>query len=68
MTRKGLIRRKQNNQPTIQFSISTHLGSIWPLDRPLSDATTLGQSGPKGDGNEGVLNDNTWTHLTVCKQ
>ena len=34
---------------TIQFS------SIWARDRILSGATTLGQSGPKSDGNEGVL-------------
>ena len=31
---------------TIQFSISTHFSSIWPIDRTLSDATTSGQSGP----------------------
>ena len=29
--------------------------SIWPIDRILSGATTLGQSGPGSDGNEGVL-------------
>ena len=29
--------------------------SIWPIDRILSGATTLGQSGPVSDGNEGVL-------------
>ena len=29
--------------------------SIWPIDRTLSDATTLGQSGPGSNGNEGVL-------------
>ena len=29
--------------------------SIWPIDRALSGATTLGQSGPGSDGNEGVL-------------
>ena len=29
--------------------------SIWPIDRTLSGATTLGQSGPGSDGNEGVL-------------
>ena len=28
---------------------------IWPIDRTLSGATTLGQSGPGSDGNEGVL-------------
>ena len=40
---------------TIQFSISTQFSSIWPKDRTLSSATTLGQSGPRSDGNEGVL-------------
>ena len=29
--------------------------SIWPIDRTLSSATTLGQSEPGSDGNEGVL-------------
>ena len=29
--------------------------SIWPIDRTLSDATTLGQSGPGSNGNEEVL-------------
>ena len=29
--------------------------SIWPTNLTLSGATTLGQSGPKSDGNEGVL-------------
>ena len=28
--------------------------SIWPIDRNLSGATTLGQSGRRCDGNEGV--------------
>ena len=28
---------------------------IWPIDKILSGATTLGQSGPGGDGNEGAL-------------
>ena len=46
---------------TIQFSInhfyalSFNVNSIWPIDRTLSGATTLGQSGPGSDGNEGVL-------------
>ena len=30
-------------------------GSIWPLDRNLSGATTPGQSGSESDDNEGVL-------------
>ena len=29
--------------------------SIWPIDKTLSDATTLGQSGPGSNGNERVL-------------
>ena len=29
--------------------------SIWPIDRTLSGATTLGQSGPGSGSNEGVL-------------
>ena len=28
---------------------------IWPIDKALLDATTLGQSGPGSDGNERVL-------------
>ena len=40
---------------TIQFSISTHFSSIWPINRALSGATTPGQSEPGSDGNEGVL-------------
>ena len=30
--------------------------SIWPIDRTLLGATTLGHCGPGSDGNEGVLN------------
>ena len=29
--------------------------SIWPIDKTLSGATTLGQNGPKYDDNEWVL-------------
>ena len=39
----------------IQFSISTHFSSIWPVDRTLSGATTPSQSGPGSDDNKGVL-------------
>ena len=39
----------------IQFSIGIQFSSIWPIDRALSDATTLGQSGAGSDGNERVL-------------
>ena len=39
---------------TIQFSISMLFSSIWPIDRTLSGATTLGQSGSGTDGIEEV--------------
>ena len=39
----------------IQPSISTQFCSIWPIDRTLSVAITLGLSGPGGNGYEGVL-------------
>ena len=38
-----------------QFSISTQFSSIWPINKTLSNATTLGQSEPGNNGNEGVL-------------
>ena len=40
---------------TIQFSISMQFSFIWPIDRALSVATTLGQSGPGSNGKKGVL-------------
>ena len=40
---------------TIQFSKSKQLSSIWAIDSNLSDATTLCQSGPWSNGNEGVF-------------
>ena len=40
---------------TVQFCISTQFSSIWLVDRTLSSATILGQSGPCRDGNKGVL-------------
>ena len=40
---------------TIQFSIRMQFSSIWPIDRAVSSATTLGHSGPESYGNEGVL-------------
>ena len=40
---------------TIQFSIRTLFSSIIPKDRTLSGATTLTQSEPGSDGNEGIL-------------
>ena len=40
---------------TIQFCISNHFSSIWPIDRTLLGANTLSQSGPGSNGNEGEL-------------
>ena len=40
---------------TIQFRIITQFSSIWSIDRTLSVVTTLDQSEPGNDGNEGVL-------------
>ena len=39
----------------IQFSLSTQFSSIWLIDRTLSGVTTLGQSEPGRNDNEGVL-------------
>ena len=41
---------------TIQFSISMPLVLFNPKIGPLSGGTNQGQSGPRSDGNEGVLN------------
>ena len=38
----------------IQFSLSDFYTSIWSIDRTLSSATTLDQSKPWSNGNEGV--------------
>ena len=38
-----------------QFSISKQFSSIWPIDRTLSGATTLGLCRPGSNGNKGVL-------------
>ena len=46
---------KSSSFQTIQFSISTQFNSIQSIDRSLSGATTLGQSGPESDDNDGVL-------------
>ena len=40
---------------TIQFSINTHSGSIWLINRILLGATTPDLSGPWSDGKKGVL-------------
>ena len=39
----------------IQFRIRAYFNSIWPIDRILSCATTLGQTESGSDGNESVL-------------
>ena len=40
----------------IQFgTVEISNSSIRPIDRTLSGATTLGQSGPGSNGNEGAL-------------
>ena len=39
----------------IQFRISTQFSFIWPIDRTLSGATTLWQSGTGINGNVKVL-------------
>ena len=41
-----------------------HFSSIWPIDRTLSVATTLGQSGPGSNGSEGVLHIPQSTSIT----
>ena len=38
--------------------------SIWPIDRTLSSATTLGQSGPGSDDNEEVLHISQSSRIT----
>ena len=39
-----------------RFKYSKWLNSsIWPIDGSLTGTTTLGQSGPGSNGNEGVL-------------
>ena len=40
--------------------------SIWPIDRTLSGATTLGQSGPGSNGNEGLLHIPQISSITVA--
>ena len=40
---------------TIRFSISTQFTSIRPIDRTLSGDTSPGLSGPRSDGNKGVI-------------
>ena len=46
---------KTDQFQVIQFCISMQYSSIWPIDRTLSGAITLSQSGPGSNGNEGVL-------------
>ena len=37
------------------YSVQISNSSIWPINRTLSGVTTLGQSEPGSNGNEGVL-------------
>ena len=53
---------------TIQFSISTQFSSTWAIDWALSGATTLGQSGPEGDGDEWVLRISQSPSITEASQ
>ena len=50
----GLVIKKLPLQ-AIHFSISMQFIPIWPIDRALPGATTLGQSRPGSDGNERAL-------------
>ena len=43
------------NQNSSILSNSALHKYVWPIDRTLSGTTTLGQSEPGSDGNEGVL-------------
>ena len=49
------VKCKNSSIKTIQFSISTQFNSIRRIDKSLSDATTLRQSGPGSDGKKGVF-------------
>ena len=46
---------KQSYFKKIRFSISTQISSIWPIEKTLSGAITLDQSGAGGNGNKWVL-------------
>ena len=46
---------KQFNYKKMQFSISRQFSSIWPIDRILSSATTLGHNGPGRNSIKGVF-------------
>ena len=60
MLLSGIIAITNSNVKTvlfkaIQFRMSIHFSSIWPIDRTLSGATTPCQYQPGSDGIEGVL-------------
>ena len=40
---------------TIPLSTNKQFSAMWPIDKILSGATNLDQSGPESVGNEGVL-------------
>ena len=41
---------------SIQFSLSMHFSSVWHIDRTLLGATNTGQSWPRSNYNEEILN------------
>ena len=50
----------------IQFGMSAQFSSIWPIDKPLSGATTVDQSEPDSDGNKGILRIPQSSRITVA--
>ena len=55
MFRLHTVKWSNSKFQTIHFGVITQFNFIWPIDRNLSDATTLGYSKPENNGNEGVL-------------
>ena len=51
---------------TVQYSISTQFSSIWPIDRTLSGATTLSQTGPVSDGNDCINYIYIYIYIYIC--
>ena len=48
------VKCKNSSFQTVQFGEIISFSTIWLIDRTLSGATTLGQSGPGSDSNEDV--------------
>ena len=57
---------KNSSISSTLVSINTQFSNIWPIDRILSGATTLSQSEPGSDGNEGVLRVLKKLSTSVC--